>query len=180
MKKITFLFFFQIWSKNNFEQLEKNYRQGFQNCFLCVQKTIWKIKKLMKTIVIFIITSDFKQKLFSILAKDFRHACQNCILPVRKNFLAKKFFRKVFFSFFEKFYSLTKTVSGVLAKKSRQACRNSIPCVKRNVLRKTSSGKTIRIFKFFRKLNGRNFDFNQNFSAVSSKLHSTCPKEVFE
>ena len=52
----------------------------------------------MKTIVIFIRTSDFKQKIFSILAKDFRHACQNCILPVRKKFLAENFFRKVFFS----------------------------------------------------------------------------------
>ena len=178
-KKYFFVFFSDLEQKP-YGLLEKNFRQGFQNCILCVRRTIWQIKKLMKTIVIFIRTSDFRQKIFSILLKDFRHACQNCILPVRKKILAKNFFRKVLFSFFEQFYSLTKTVSGVLAKNSRQACRNSIPCVKRNVLRKTFSGKKIRIFKFFRKLNGRIFDFNKKFPVVSSKLQATCPEKFFD
>ena len=53
--------------------------------------------KLLKAVVIFIITSDFEQKILRILAKVFRQAFQNCILPVRKKFLGKKFFRKIFF-----------------------------------------------------------------------------------
>ena len=160
--------------------LEKNFRRIFKIAFYLSEGQFDKLKKIMKTVVIFIITSDFKRKIFRIFAKDFRQAFQNCILPVRKKILEKKFFRKVLFSFFEYFYSLSKIFSGILVKNSRQACRNSIPWVKRNVLRKTFSGKKIRIIKDFQKLNGRIFDFNQNFPAFSSKLHSTCPKEYFE
>ena len=118
----------------------------------------------MKTIVFFIITSDFKQKIFRILANFFCQAGQNCFLAVRKRCLGTNFFTKVLFLFFESFYSLSKTFSGVLANNSRQACRNSIPGVKRNVLRKFFWERNIRIFKYFQELNGIIFDFDWRIS----------------
>ena len=158
--EIDFFIFSLLWSKNNAHFWKKNFRKGFQNCFLCVQRTIWEIKKLMKTFVNFIITSDFKQKRLRILAKNFRQADQNCFLTVRKKILEKKFFRIVLFSFFEHFNGLRKTFSGVLAENSRQACRNSIPCVKRNVLRKFFWKRNFRTFKYFPKLDGRFLEFD--------------------
>ena len=163
-RNLLFFDFFSALEQKQLGLLEKNFRQGFQNCFLCVQRTIWEILKLMKTIVIFIITSDFKQKIFRTLAKDFLQACQNCILPVLKKFLGKKFLRKVFVAFFKNFYSLSKTFSGVSAKNIRQICRNSIPGVKRNVLRKFFWERNIRIFKYFQELNGRIFDVDWKIS----------------
>ena len=68
--KSTFLFFLCFGAKT-IRTSGKIFRQGFQNSFLCVQRTIWEIKKWTKTFVNFIITSDFKQKSFRILAKFF-------------------------------------------------------------------------------------------------------------
>ena len=177
--KSTFLFFLCFGAKT-IRTSGKIFRQGFQNSFLCVQRTIWEIKKWTKTFVNFIITSDFKQKSFRILAKFFARLVKSVFYLSGIKFLGKNFFRKVLFSFFEYFYSLTKTVSGVLAENNWQACRNSIPCVKRNVLKNFFSGKKIRIFKECQKLDGRIFDFNQKFPAVSSELQPTCPEECFD
>ena len=175
--EIYFCIFSPLWSKNNSHFWKKSLGRVFKTAFYVSEG---QFDKFLKTVVIFLITSDFKQKMIRILAKEFRQAFQNCHLPVRKKFLGKNFFRKILFSLLEYFYSLTKTVSGFLAKNYRQACRNSIPCVKRNVLRKIFSGKKVRIFKDFQKLDGRIFDFNQNFPAVSSKLQPTCAKEYFD
>ena len=154
------------------------FRQFCPNCILPVKRKLLEdfFLKLFLSKCIPILSKKFSD----VWQKKLRRGFRNCILPVRKKILEKKFFRKVLLSFFEYFYSLSKTVSGILVKNSRQACRNSIPCVKRNVSRKIFSGKKIRISKHFQKLDGRIFDFNQKFPAVSSKLQPTCPEEYFD
>ena len=124
--------------QKQFALLEKTFRQGFQNCILYVRRTIWQI----------IESSRYFHNNFGFWAKDiqnfgesFSPGFSKLYFNCPEEIFGKKVLQKNFFSLFENFYSLSKTVSGILAEKSRQACRNSMPCVKRNVLRKVFSKK---------------------------------------
>ena len=164
--------FFGIWVKKIGLPAKKTFGKVLKIAFYVSRKTLWDFSVQTAVINFFRISSEslshLEQKVFGFVANMFRDSCRNCILRNQRNFSNKKVFliKKLILWLFSRFQQkLLDLVFEIALYVSKWT----------NWRKKCSEKKT-----FLLRVWAKTFwAFVEKFLAQLSKLHFTCPNEVF-
>ena len=170
-RKLKFFQIGRVWAKSSWS-LPKSFRQGCQNCILCVTGKFLGKSYFWKKIF-FLSSSDIEQEYFGILTRVFWHIVKTAFYVSIGTFTGKIiFWRKIFFF---------KIIFGRWSKFWRQlerGCHTFFHRVPTNILRKFFFWKKV-FFNHFRTLSENFSAFCQKFTAVLSNLYFNCPDDFF-